>query len=388
MAKQAGFTDAHIRNLKPKTVKYYEREGRGFTIRVMPSGAKTFLYVYTYQGKRKELNLGAYPEVKLADAREKYQVAHTKLKNGGDPAYVEPAPTPPEHNTFKHFSDLYLAGLKLKYTTEGYKIHKYSLENDVLPLWGDRPVQDIGKRDAIELLERVAKRSPGQVNNVLRAARGVFKYAIARDYREYNPMLGLAEHVPSAKYKPRTRQLSDAEIKHVWPLLPAYLKLILVTAQRPGEVAGMHMQEIQVGVPEQPLCLTCKGCGMWTIPEERTKGSKTHLVYLTASAIGLMGVADKYVFPSPKPDRPIARLAMSKYVARANYFGLPRWTPHDLRRTARTIMARIGIPEEHAEAVIAHCKQGMSKVYNVYDYQEEKKQALIKWEQELLRILS
>ena len=381
------FTDKTIKNLKPKDKPYRLVEARGFCVRVLPSGTKSFGYRFTLGGKKQELSLGVYPEVSLKTAREKYQAAYTKLQNGIDPRYVEPIPTLPENNTFKHFSDLFLAWSEQHHSPALYKINTYSLNNDVLPFWKDTPLLEIRRRDAIVLLERVALRSKGQVSNVQRAARGVFQHAVDRDYTEYNPLLGLTKVVPALKYKPRTRVLSDLELKAIWSVLPAHLKLILVTAQRPGEVAGMHSQEIQVGTGN-PLCTTCRGCGLWTLPEERTKSGKVHLVYLTASALKLIAPTDTHIFPSPKPDRPVARLALSRYVLRAKYFNLPRWTPHDLRRTARTIMERIGILEVHSEAILAHGKKGMNKVYNQYEYQQEKAEALIRWEGELLRIVS
>jgi integrase len=386
MPKAFKFSDKSISNLKGTDKKRYVRDVRqGFALRIMPSGAKTFLYIYTDKGTRKELNLGTYPEVTLATALEKYQEAHIKFNNGIDPKYKEPAA---ELTTFKHFSDLYLEWSEKNHVLALYKINKYSLDNDVLPFWKDRPLAGIGKRDAIELLERVAARSPGQVNNVLRAARGVFKYAVDRDYKEYNPMYGLAKIVTAAKYVPAERYLSDAELKAVWPLLPAHVKLVLVTAQRPGEVAGMHMKEIHKGV-DKAQCLECLApCYTWDIPKERYKSGKAHSVYLTATALDLIGHADTYVFPSPKPDMPIQCAALSRYVNRNKYFGLDEWHPHDLRRTARTIMSRIGIPDEHAEAVLGHAKKGLLKTYNRHDYQEEKAAALIKWEAELLRIVS
>lgn len=379
------FTDAGIRNLKGTDKKRYVRDVRqGFTLRIMPSGVKTFLYIYTDNSKRKELNLGNYPEVTLGTALEKYQEAHNKFSNGIDPKYKEPVK---ELTTFNHFAELYLAWSEKEHSKNTYAVNKYSLNNDVLPFWKDRHLIDIHKRDAIELLERVASRSRGQVNNVCRSARGVFKYAIDRGYIEYNPMLGLTKVVPALKYNPRTRYLSDTELKTIWLELPAQLKLVLVTAQRPGEVAGMHREEIQIGVAGQQFCLKCRRCGVWTIPEERTKSGKVHLVYLTALALELIGHSDKYIFPSPKPGKPIERMALSRYVHRNEYFNLPQWGPHDLRRTARTIMERIGIPEAHSEAILAHGKQGMKKVYNQHEYQEEKKAALIKWEAELMRIV-
>lgn len=383
MAK--AFTDKYILSLKPTDKKYYKREGRGFTLRIMPSGIKTFLYIYTFEGKRKELNLGTYPQVKLTDAREKYQEAYTKKNNGTDPSLVEATP---DLVTFKHFSNLYLEWSEKNHVAALYKINKYSLNNDVLPYWEDRDIISIRRRDAITLLENVSKRSPGQVSNVQRAARGVFQHAIDRDYIESNPMLRLQKVVPDLKYVPKDRVLTDNEIQTLWPILPASLKLILLTAQRPGEIAGMHSREVQAGVGK-PLCTTCRSCGWLTIPKERAlKGRGDHLVYLTKTAMDLIENTDGYFFPSPRPDKPIERLSLSRYVNRNKYFNLAKWTPHDLRRTARTHMAKIGIIEEHAEAVIGHCKKGVVNVYNKYDYQEEKKQALIKWEAELLKLVS
>jgi integrase len=371
------FTDKYIASLKPTEKKFYVRESRGFTMQVLPSGVKTFLYIYTFEGKRKHLNLGNYPHIKLAEAREKYQEAYTKVVNKIDPCQAESAnqTSVPEFVTFKHFADEFLAWSEQHHSKDLYKINRYSLNNDVLPFWKDVPLLDIRRRDAITLLERVAKRSPGQVQNVHRAARGVFDYALQRDYIEYNPLLKLTKVLPDLKYVPRERTLSEAELKTVWPNLPAHLKLILVTAQRPGEIAGLHSREIEYE--------------WWTIPKERAeKGRGDHLVYLTPLALSLIGNVDGFIYPSTTPGEPIKRMALSRYVHRMKYFDLPRWTPHDLRRTARTMMAKIGIPDEHAEAVIAHCKRGIVGVYNKYEYQEEKKQALLRWEAELLRLIS
>jgi integrase len=242
----------------------------------------------------------------------------------------------------------------------------------------------------------VAKRSRGQVSNVQGAARGVFAYALEREYRDDNPMIKLTKAVPALQYNPRERALSGVEIKEVWKAIDEgpgnsetkrALKLVLVTAQRPGEVAGMHMKEIHLGIGK-PRCQICRRCGWWTIPKERTKTDNgDHMVYLTPTALALIGEAEGFVFPSPREGQAIDRMALSRHVNRVKYFGLPRWTPHDLRRTARTHMARIGIPREHAEAVLNHKIKGIVAVYDKHDYQEEKKAALISWEKELLRLI-
>jgi integrase len=314
------------------------------------------------------------------------------VANGIDPSRVQEDPAAVEDAdlTVNHFAKLYLEWSEQHHTPALYKINKLSLDNDVLPFWKDTPIAEIGRRDAIALLERVAKRAKGQVSNVQRAARGVFNYALEREYINANPLLNLNKVVPALKLTPRERILSDSEIKTVWESLQdtsresvvrRALKLVLLTAQRPGEVAGMHRREIEGE--------------WWTIPKGRTKSGREHMVYLTPTAIQLIGSAEGYIFPSSVVedidggmlDQPILRMALSRHVHRAGFFQLPRWTPHDLRRTARTYMERLGIPEAHSEAVLAHSKKGIVKVYNRHEYEDEKKIALLLWEAELLRLL-
>jgi integrase len=165
-------------------------------------------------------------------------------------------------------------------------------------------------------------------------------------------------------------------------------------------VAGLHSREIDGK--------------WWTIPTERAKNGHEHRVYLTPTALKLIGETVGYIFPSPREVTPIgsslsesksmgrnalAQLVSSKMekvvegnkkekeVAKLPYYGMTPWTPHDLRRTARTVMARIGIPDEHADEVLNHSKVGIKKVYNTYKYDKEKQAALTAWEAELLRIL-
>jgi integrase len=393
------FTDKLISNLQPKEMKYYYRGDKGFALRVMPSGAKTFLLIYTHNKKRRELNLGSYPHVKLAEASQKYRDSYSLVAKGIDPQEQNKAIA--EVNdieadcSFGTFAALYLTWSEQQHVPALYKTNKLSLINDVLPFWKDTLITDIGRRDVITLLTRVAQRAPGQASNVHRAARGVFNHALELEYIKANPCLNLNKIVPELKYKPRKRRLDDQEIRAVWSSLKdssresvtrRALKLILVTAQRPGEVAGMHSSEIQVGAGK-PICATCRRCGLWTIPAERMKGREVHTVYLTATALELIGTTEGYIFPSTTPLKPIKRAALAEFVNRVYYINLPRWTPHDLRRTVRTCMEDLGIPEAHSEAVIAHCKKGIVKTYNLHEYKEEKRAALLKWEARLLKLV-
>lgn len=264
----------------------------------------------------------------------------------------------------------------------------------VIPALGEHKISMVNRRDAIHFLEQVIHRGgKGAARNAHRVVRSVFDYAFQREYILKNPFIGLAKAVPALRQKDRIRVLSEDEIKTVWheidagpgdPFTKRAIKLVLVTAQRPGEVAGMHGREIDGE--------------WWTIPGERTKNGVVHRVYLTPLAQELIGRTDRqgYFFASPVRGGAINPRALSRLVAteiirnvgsKEAFYGLPRWTPHDLRRTAKTQMSKLRVPREHAEAVLNHAKEGMVKVYDQHEYDEEKKSALLLWEKELLRII-
>jgi len=222
----------------------------------------------------------------------------------------------------------------------------------------------------------------------------MFTYALRRELVEYNPFSEVGLAVPAATANDRDRTLSDDELKNVVlpyllapggnTILKKALLMILVTGQRPGEVAGMHRNEINED--------------WWTIPWQRIKtecrkGKKNpqdHRVYLTPLAKSLLLPSDDYIFPAGRgAEGHIRTNSLAHYIQfqRPCYLGLPRWTPHDLRRTARTGMAAIGVQERHAEAVLNHAQEGMKKIYDRHRYDKEKKSALTKWSKHLEKLI-
>lgn len=421
-------TDPYIKkSLAPKDKEYSVREKGGFGVRILPSGRKTFFFMYSVDGHRKFLNLGEYPATTLKQAREDYEQARQQVKalKAGKPEGVDPVE---ERKNKSNEREEHRKAPTVKILVEDYierhaKRFKRSwekdeqiLNRDVIPLWGKRKAAEIAKKDVVRILHGVVDRgAPAMANNCFQIIRKMFNWAVENDILTDTPCKGVK--LPSPKVS-RERTLAEAEIKTMWDTLDncamseeirRALKLILVTAQRPGEVIGMRSSEVDGN--------------WWTIPAERAKNGKTHRVFLTKTALDLIGplkVLDEetgeekpkgYVFRTPvkKKEQAMAPQALIVAVARGlafpvaddignpvldkdgnqvteNRVGIAHFTPHDLRRTAATFMAEMGTIDEVIDAILNHAKTGVIKVYNQYRYDKEKQVALESWERKLTSI--
>lgn len=409
------FTDLLVKGLKAEAKEYTIREKGGFGVRVLPSGRRVFFYLYRVDGQRRFLNLGEYPTISLKDARAKFEAAAAQVKllkdglpGGADPMQVK---TDKSSEREEHRQAPTVADLIREYIDKHAKPHKRGwqederiLNKDALPTWGKRKAADIKKRDVVLLLEKIVERgSPGSANNNFKIIRKMFRFAVQRDILEHSPCDGV---VMPAPLNTRERTLSESEIKTLWASLETAkisdeirraIKLIFVTGQRPGEIVGMHVDEIDGR--------------WWTIPSERAKNGRAHRVYLTDMALELIGdtTGKSHVFVW-RNDKAIAVNALAHAIRRnlawpvlhndkpvydaegkavtENLLGVDHFTPHDGRRSAATFMSQIGFMDEIIDAVLNHVKQGIIKTYNQNKYDAEKQQALESWERKLLSIVT
>jgi len=398
LAKKFEFNEKWLLALKPEAKKRTIREGRGFALRIMPPTlkgkgiTKTWLYIYTWDGKQRTMSLGQYPAVTLAEAREKYNAAWAQVQKGIDPqAPPVVEPPPPTELTYGHFATAYIewSSDPEKHGSDWHKIVKLALKNDIIPVWGDRPIRSITRSEAVVLFTKLGKIGSGKALNAYKAARPVFSLAVDEQYMDANPILKLSERVPCLLPPVRQRILDERELRHVWKCLNSgpgdigtrlALKLLAVTLQRPNEVVSAHTRQIYGNE--------------WSMQWGSVKNGIMHLVWLTDLALEIIGDdADGYVFPSPVLTDEgaithIDRAALSHHVKENDYYGLEPWTPHDLRRTARTAMSKLRVPVPVSEKVVNHKKAGMVKVYDLHEYWDERVEAMRQWEKELLRIVT
>lgn len=376
MAKRISrFTDRDIQRLKPAEKTYLQSEPDGLYVRVLPSGRKSFVTVYSFDGKQRWLTIGRYPEISLSSARAELAAIRKKIENKIDPGLAKQQERAEQINapTVAEFAEEYLAKWaipKKKSAKEDERI----LKKDVIPAWGKRKLKDITRRDIIKLIDDVAERGPIMANRTLAVIRKMLNFALNRDVIELSPCQNIT---PPGKETKKERVLSEDEIKALWPRMTKKLtnqtnralKLILMTAQRPGEVASMQWNEIDGR--------------WWTIPSDKTKNGKEHRVFLNDIALELIGKPRKrgFVFQSSrKPNHPVNQNAFGKALRgkMKNFEGVAYFSAHDLRRTAATHIARLGYGANVGK-VLNHTDQSITAIYDRYSYDKEKQAALIAW---------
>jgi integrase len=406
-------TDRAVLALKPQSRRYVVLDGKlpGLCIRVSPSGQKTWSLRYRFGRAHKRLKLGAYPVVGVAAARTKARQALAKVADGTDPqAAKRDART---RETFDDLATSYLAHAKKK--KKSWAQDELLLRSVLKPAWKHRPVKDITRRDVKALLGKIVDRgAPVAANRTQALISTMFNYAVREEeWIPFNPAAGIAKQPETS----RERVLSDDELRTLWaaleatkvvprvsddalapvisPMIAIGLQVLLLTAQRPGEVFTMKWADLDL--PDKWEEAGPRVSGWWTIPASVAKNKQQHRVPLSTRVVELLRAAqaigptdNQFVFGGIKGGSVAARAVKSLLAlrhARAIDFDVHR---HDLRRTAATNMAAAGVPRTTIGYVLNHVDRGSraTQTYDRYDRDPEKRAALETWTRRLEAILT
>lgn len=366
----------------------------GLYLVVQPSGAKSWALRYRYAGKPRKLTLGRWPVMGLADARGAASEAVEAVEHGDDPSAAKKATKAArldvqlsERDKIKTLVKQY--GKRHLSTLKSGETVKRELNRHVVAIWGERDVHDIVKRDVIDLLDGIADTGRVVTANRVRAYLNTFlNWCVERDILGQSPAMGVKA---VARERSRERVLSDDEIRLFWQACDVegqpwgHLgKMLLLTGQRLGEVVNMTDAEVTGD--------------LWHLASDRTKNGRAHDVPLSEAAQDVLGAVERvrgdagYIFTTTgrgalqgyhKGRNHIAkRMVEVASEERGEAVEIPHWTFHDLRRTAATGMARLGIPVRVTEAVLNHVSGtagGIVSVYQRHDYADEKRDALDAW---------
>jgi integrase len=372
MIRRKTLTDKGVQALKPRAARYAEPdpELRGLFVRVQPSGSKSFVVVARDPyGKQIWATIGAADVLRIEEARDTAREVIKRIR-AGMPAFEAP-PVKPDS-----FADVSSDWLKRHVQANGLRSQneiERCLGMYVLPAWKDRDFISIRRGDVTRLLDHVQdQHGARQADYVLAITRAIANWHASRHDDYVSPFTRGMRRTDPATRK-RARILDDAEIKLIWQAAEgggrfgAILRLLLLTAQRREKVSAMQWVDVSVD-------------GTWTVPADpRAKGTGGALV-LPVAAIDIIRAQPRlgdnpHVFAGSGMG-PFSGFSKAKRELDAKLPHMPQWQLHDLRRTARSLMARAGVRPDVAERVMGHAIAGVEGVYDRHSYRDEKTDAL------------
>jgi integrase len=411
-AKSVRWNASQVGALRPRSSAYTDpgQLGLQMLVREKRDGkpSRTWLLRFKWRGKEEpRIAIGHFPETTLDEARGEARRLRELATKGIDPRRAGPkrqstrrlpASLARDTSASSKFSVDYLVSeFVARHLAKTRKHPEYAqriLTHDVLEHWHGRDARTIEPHEVIELTDRIVERgSPVMANRVAGLLGQMFLFGVHRQIVKTSPVQLL--YRPGGREKPRQRTLTEAELKAFladpkaatrYARLAHAITVLLLTGQRRGELAVARWDDIR------------SDARTWTIRDEVAKGGRGHVVPLTDWAVrefqALQRLAKRstWVLPANGGEHHIDPKQLTRSVAkclqRFKERGIGAFTLHDLRRTCRTGLARVGVAPHIAERVLNHAQERIPGTYDVHDYLEEKRAALEKWAMHLQALCS
>jgi integrase len=400
-------TDTKLKSLKARDKAYKLADRDGMYVVVSPKGSVTFRYDYRLAGRRETITLGQYDEyqaslpkrnpedvkygdpLSLADARDLLARAKNAVKRGESPARAKAdgKREQQESGTFQTFADIWLRDAGLADST--IAMRRSILDRDVLPAFGKRKLEEIESSQVMALAEKIkARGAPATAVHAREIIQQVYRHAQSRGLKIDNPADGVKASA-IASFKPRERALSPAEIRTFFtvldtvgtlPTLKLAVKFVLLTMCRKGELLLAKWSEVDFET------------ATWTLPAERMKARRQHVVYLSQQALDLLvglktcAGSSPYILPGRyETDKPMSDATLNRVItttvekAQKDGHELPHFCVHDLRRTGSTLLHEAGFNTDWIEKCLAHEQKGVRAVYNKAEYADQRRTMLQSW---------
>ena len=373
-------TDAALRNLKDPGKHF---DGGGLYLELTKAGGRYWRWKYRHGGKEKRLAFGVYPEIGLKEARK-------VLDAGNDPGELRKTAKAKEAhdhaNTLEAVALDWIAHQSSRWSAIHRERIKGSLESDIFPKLGARPLASIKPGEVLAAIKAVEKRGAGETaGRILQRVKAVYRWAVSHERIESNPMQDL---IGGEILKPRQVRhraaMDDKDLPDFLPRLDSYdgdpgtvlaLRLLLLTATRPGEVRGARWAEFDLDG------------ALWTIPAERMKMRAEHRVPLSRQALEVLKAAQALsggrdlVFPSPYyqgKDQPLSENTFNSALARMGYKGCA--TAHGFRALFSTVANERGMNPDVIERQLAHKERNeIRAAYHRSTYMQDRARLMQWW---------
>ncbi len=381
-------SEIQVRTAKPQKKQITLFDGGGLYLLVTPTGGKLWRFKYRFESKQKLLSMGSYPEISLADARQRRDEARKQVEHGIDPGAVRKAQKQAEteeKETFEVIAREWHNKFSSQWTPGHAATIMSRLERDLFPWIGNRPMMEIKPPELLAALRRVESRGALESAHRIRTIAGqVFRYAVATGRAERQPAADLKGTLPQPTEK---HHAAITDPKEVAPLLRAIdgytghfvvkcaLRIAPLVFVRPGELRHAEWSEIDLDE------------AVWNIPAEKMKMKQPHMVPLCSQAVEILTElkeltgASKYVFPSGRSfARPMSNNAINAALRRMGY-SKDEMTGHGFRAMARTILDEIlHVRPDFIEHQLAHAvRDPNGRAYNRTAHLEERRKMMQKW---------
>lgn len=384
-------TDTKLRNLKPTDKLYKLNDRDGLYVAITPAGTISFRYNYSISGRQETLTIGRYGTggITLAEAREQLNQAKKMIAAGKSPAREKARDKTrvKDAKTFGAWADKWLRGYQMADSTRDMRKSVYNRE--LKKRFGNHKLVEITHEDLRALTNAIVERgAPATAVHVREVVLQVYRWAIERGQKVENPA-EMVRPASIARFEPRDRALTPVEIGLMYqymdrvgtsPQYRAAIKLLLLTMVRKSELSNATWSEINFSE------------AIWTIPKERMKRRIPHLVFLSRQALDIFialktfAAGSEFVLPSRyDSDIPMSSatfnrvLALTYQAAQKKGEHLGKFGPHDLRRTASTLLHEAGYNTDWIEKSLAHEQKGVRAIYNKAEYREQRASMLQDW---------
>jgi integrase len=379
-------TDTQIKNAKPQKKSIKLTDGGGLYLEVTPSGGKHWRYRYRLDGKESLFSLGEYPDVKAAEARRLKDEARLLVKQGINPAQQRKidkiAKQYERATTFEAVASEWYESISSKWSSGYANQIETLLKNDINPRIGKLPIKDIKTPIIHDLLRKIEARQAFTRAILARQVVGkVFKLAIITHRADYNVVEPLKGEIARRVVEHR-KHLKGDDLPNFLRKLEDYsghvttaiaMKLLLLTAVRPGEICGAAWDEFNFDKAE------------WRIPAARMKMGIEHVVPLSLQAITLLKQLkeltghEEFLFPTQgTKSQTMPTATLRNAVVKMGFSD--RFSPHGARGTFSTMCNEAGFRADVIERQLAHSERNKVRAsYNQAEYMHERRQMMNQW---------
>jgi integrase len=382
-------SDLIFRAAKARARSYLLADGNGLAPRVQPNGTKTWLFRYRRPGTGKEnfLSLGPYPDITLVDARRSATTARNLVREGTDPVEHRRAESTARkrvaEGAFHLVAQRWLDFKRKEWADETYRKAEFVVREYLTPALRNKPISTLATPEVKPVLEAIATHAPNLATKARQYVGGIVTYAVQNGLREDGATLTLRGIVPRHKkgHIPAITEPADigplalAIDAYKSPVTRAALKLTMLTGLRPGVVAAVPWDEVNLKTAE------------WHVTAERMKMRHDHIVPLPKQAIAVLIELQSftgrghYVFPSPARQKTphLHRDALNKALRDMGFKG--KHATHGFRGMLRTVgRERLGIDIDVLEAQLAHAKRGdVQKAYDRTTFDDDRRRVMQVW---------